>query len=403
MNSSIKEALESLVVQMESPPSWDQIADQKLDRTRYRKRIGRPLIAAIVAFATVLLAAVGAGILVNQPRSVAASIDHVRLHWTSSPDLRCQGLRAVDNGGFTTAEIDIWGPSSDRKYRVDATAPDGTVERTVIELDEDGLAIREWSSYEVFEFDNRTVFKVAGCIDDVAGASFGLTSPPGRSELMPQEFVNLTGDAAWLTSSKPQREAEWRGLPVTVLASSSASDGGELGRYSVSREFWVDFPRNRLERLVGEFDWEIIGRSDFVIEVTDRFVEAEGDVSFATDNLFLSFDLEGTTETVGVVTTTAPGESLMANAHPIEYGEVPTVELRQVMAYEVGDQLFRLPVQEYEVVVRLRAGARPHIYATSCDVLNLVDLPEGWEGTCLERTVDGQRQTGVFPYGTASE
>ena len=107
-----------------------------------------------------------------------------------------------------------------------------------------------------------------------------------------------------------------------------------------------------------------------------------------------------------MVTTTSitpMGHPLMGNAVEIRSTDIPTSDLREAMSPEEGDQLFRVPVDDFEVLVRLRAGNRPHMYATSCDVLAEVDLPDGWEGTCLERTVNGERETGKFPYGTTSE
>ena len=93
----------------------------------------------------------------------------------------------------------------------------------------------------------------------------------------------------------------------------------------------------------------------------------------------------------------------MGDAVSIDPGGIPTSELREAISPEVGDQLFSVPVDDFEVLVRLRAGNRPHMYATSCDLLAEVNLPDGWEGTCLERTVDGERETGTFPHGTTSE
>jgi len=96
-------------------------------------------------------------------------------------------------------------------------------------------------------------------------------------------------------------------------------------------------------------------------------------------------------------------QALMADAREITPGDIYTEALREVASLETGDVIYTVPVNEYQILARLRPDASPHLYATSCDVLALVELPEGWEGSCLERTVDGQRLTGVFSYAEVSE
>lgn len=98
----------------------------------------------------------------------------------------------------------------------------------------------------------------------------------------------------------------------------------------------------------------------------------------------------------------APEQALMAIAVPIGHEDIYTKDLEKVMAVEEDDQLFAVPVGEYRVLARFREGKPPHLYATSCDALAQVDLPDGWEGTCLERTIDGQRVSGIFEYGDTS-
>lgn len=105
---------------------------------------------------------------------------------------------------------------------------------------------------------------------------------------------------------------------------------------------------------------------------------------------------------VTTVTGEHPERALMASAVPIAPEDIHTEDLKDVMAVEETDQLLAIPVGDHQVLARFREGSRPHLYATSCDVLAQVDLPEGWEGTCLERTIDGQRVSGVFEYGDTS-
>jgi hypothetical protein len=79
----------------------------------------------------------------------------------------------------------------------------------------------------------------------------------------------------------------------------------------------------------------------------------------------------------------------------IQPDEVPTEELRDVMGLDEGDSVFAVPTGEFQVYAVIPETGTPHLYATSRDVLESADLL-GAPGTCLERTVNGQRETGVF-------
>lgn len=93
----------------------------------------------------------------------------------------------------------------------------------------------------------------------------------------------------------------------------------------------------------------------------------------------------------------------MSEAVEIRADEIFTEDLRDVMALDDPDTIFAIPIDGYQLIVRIRPGTSPHLYATSCEVLTSVDLPDGWEGTCLERTVDQQRVRGVFEYEEVAE
>lgn len=67
----------------------------------------------------------------------------------------------------------------------------------------------------------------------------------------------------------------------------------------------------------------------------------------------------------------------------IQPDDIPTEGLRDEISPQPGDRLFLVPVEGGEIVVVVRGGA-PHAYAESCAVLDGVDLPPGWESTCLD-------------------
>ena len=100
----------------------------------------------------------------------------------------------------------------------------------------------------------------------------------------------------------------------------------------------------------------------------------------------------------------APSEHpLLTSAQEIAADDIYTQELRGGMSVEAGDTVFTIPADQFQVLARLRTDASPHLYATSCEVLALIEPPDGWESTCLERTVNGQRLTGGFADRLVSE
>lgn len=92
----------------------------------------------------------------------------------------------------------------------------------------------------------------------------------------------------------------------------------------------------------------------------------------------------------------------MSDAVEIGVDEIFTKELQEVMAIDDADKIYAVPIDGHHVLARIRPGSNPHLFATSCDVLTRVDLPDGWDGSCLERTVNRQRESGVFQYGDVS-
>lgn len=83
-------------------------------------------------------------------------------------EMSCQGMDIEDNGGFDSATIEMWGPTSDNLYRLDATAPDGTVERQILETDADGRPVRGWYFAPFIDSEEETVFRVTDCSEPPA-------------------------------------------------------------------------------------------------------------------------------------------------------------------------------------------------------------------------------------------
>lgn len=414
MSNRLKDAFEDLIGRMEEPPSWEEITAHQL-RPPSPAGPDRRWMAFVAGVAAVAAIGVLGALLAGEGRLAAETVPYVRIDWTQQVEMRCQGMDIEDNGGFDSATIEIWGPTSDNFYRLDATAPDGTVERQTLETDGDGRPVRGWYFVPLGDAEKESVFRVSHC--GPSSGSYSMAQTP----LFPvsnqhQEFIRYPDtwpadgptDLAELLAERydDQRRGEWRGQPVTVF--SRASSGvGELGSSIRREELWVDLENRRAERHMIEVDGEVLGRQTLTREVTDRAEVPSGDVSFDPTGLHETFDRSQIEEEErDVVTTTSiasMGQPMMENAVEIRVEDIPTPELREAISPEEGDQLFHVPVDDFQVLVRLRAGNRPHMYATSCDVLANVDLPDGWDGTCLERTINGERETGTFPYGTTSE
>jgi hypothetical protein len=324
-------------------------------------------------------------------------------------------MKIVDNGGFDDAVVEIWGPNSDNLIRIDTTAPDGTVTRVVVEPSTLG-AQRIWSSGS--KRFNEAGYRVSECVEESVGArsSFSMADPP--------EFISGSGYELWLsmTLRAPDgtaldleqiysrdatiRSDVWRGTPVTVYtAERSGTD--ELGDHVSVFERWYDPQEQHLEKWIIDSDIEVLGTGTTTYTVVDRNVLAESDVSFEVGDLTLVFDRsesETRDEELSVTTSIPPlGLPLMENATEISAVDIPTPDLRALIAVDVGDQLYVIPGAGGSLIyVRLRAADSHRMYATSCEVLTSVELPAGWMGTCLERTVDGQRISGEFSYRQAS-
>jgi hypothetical protein len=417
MSDRVSEAFDVLMSQMEEPPTWDDVTTPTATSVR-PTRWGGPSVALIAAVATVLVVGAAALFYPFGDPIGSGSIPYVRLNWTQEVNMRCSGMETVDNGGFDSAVVEIWGPNDDDLYRIDATAPDGTVERLIVDLSDQPSGIGTWATYGVSTFAENTVFRVTECaIPDIGQHYSFARSPIEGFGVFPIEFVELPGvgddgnpidlESAMSANFDRVREDVWNGLPVVVFSRTSSVED-DLGTVVGVQTLWVDLNNRRAERHIIESQSELGGDLNTTIDVVERSNISESTVSFSTDALVqgsepssgpLSEDGNGVT-TTSIAPTDHP---LMKDADEIDAGDVPTQDLLTAIAPREGDRLYWISATENQVIVRLRLGEPAHLYATSCDVLIQVDLPNGWQGTCLERTLAGERQHGVFPYGTTSE
>lgn len=222
----------------------------------------------------------------------------------------------------------------------------------------------------------------------------------------------------WVAIAQPGRE-ELSVLVAPVGEGRSAlfqigTLGGALGTDGLEEGQWIGLPavtgaatadvhfrmaHPDLDRLVeaGPDDLELgrllVAETGPIASVVVVYRDSGGDTITAAGGHFGPFEDQDTNPLEHPIMATATG---------IDAAEIPTEQLKEVMSVEPGDEIFTIPVGDFEVLARMRQGTASHLYATSCNVLIMIELPDGWDGTCLERTVDGQRVAGVFQYDDLS-
>jgi hypothetical protein len=368
----------------------------------------------------VVFAVIGgaAWLLRGSTPAAAATIGHLQLAWHQAVELRCLGMEATDNSGYDRATIDIWGPNADGYVRADITAPDGTVERVIEQFDHTALPIQAWSTSQTME---STVFRVADCTTrtQISSNSYGVASPPHTPAGVPG-LLFLTRSEGPLSERLDQsvesrrqlaaatRSDSFEGTSVTVYVVEE-SDGGvyDLGEGSRRFELWIDEATGQVVRSVDVLDSEILGSVATTLELVGVETVNAASVDFTTDDLTQTLDRrsqDSETEAVSTTTSIVPSaHPIMENAVEINPDEIPTEDLNDVIDARAGDSLYLVEFdRDVAVIVRLRPGARPHVYATACALLLQAGLPDsGWDGTCMEVTINGERLTGPYSYAGA--
>lgn len=148
-----------------------------------------------------------------------------------------------------------------------------------------------------------------------------------------------------------------------------------------------------------EFDGEFVGWQNPVGGVTTIQPTAS-----PAEYLMVAFDANGRElDRVGP----HPGPQLGNATSAISYllakqgveihpDDIPSQDLRDVMNLGDDDSVFVISTDEFEFYLINPETGEGHAYATSCDVLEAAGPPV--DGTCLERTVDGERVVGMFSF-----
>lgn len=415
MNDLFRSAYTDILDRSPEPPSWSDITTHRVRPAPPRHNNG-PVLAAAAALAVVAVLGGVAWLLRGSSPVAAGAVTHVQLAWHQDVELRCLGMETVDNGGFDRATIDIWGPDADGYVRADITAPDGSAERVIEQFDEAGSRTRAWASVRTMD---DSVFRVADCsTSTVEGStSYGVANPPhtpvGAPGLffLPPSSDRLSTSLEQAVNGRMQLATSTRsdsidGAPVTVHVVEEP-DGGvyDLGEGSRRSELWIDDATGQVVRTVDVVESEVLGSVTTTIDLVVAETVDATSVSFATDGLTQTRD-RSPSESDPVSTTTSivpTAQPFMEDAVPVTPDAIPTDDLADVIGFREGDTLYRVPFdRDFAFFVRLRPGVRPHVYATACSLLVQAGLPDsGWDGTCMEVTIDGQRRTGPYPYAEA--
>jgi len=261
-------------------------------------------------------------------------------------------MEKVDNGGFGVATIDIWGPDADGLVRIDATAPDGTVERIVATYPRDRSTGQQvWSSQGLGSDD--TVFRVAGCSTETGDGSshYSMSDPPvspvghvfGRFISIPVmredgEPIDLESDPFVGDYSSDE---EWNGVPVKVFVRTDTGVD-DLGPYGSRSETWVDVVNRHyeVERILADHD--VLGTVATTIEATARDTVPADSVSFSTENMNLTLDIPpmdspNDADSVTTTTTNAP-DSRDSGARSLDPAEVKAEITRRQALIDDAEQ-----------------------------------------------------------------
>lgn len=334
MNNEYKDGFDRLVSSASDGPDWHDLAHPPASSPSPKR--GSGLLVA-VSVAVVAAVAVGAVLISRDPSGgvvAAPTVDYVKIAWTQTVEQRCDDvsdegidMSVQDNGGFDEATIEIWGPNSEGLVRIDATAPDGTVERTVLRYALDsGHLDQQWTSWPD-RYSSRTVFHESACVtrNGADTSTFVMAQSPmaGRGtdavafvQIPSVDNVGQPFDAdTWLASGGTVTQNEWLGQPVTVYARQTEDSYDISGTVVSSAETWFNHDAQRFERVVYDSVAEHLGSVLFIEEVLERRSVVVDSAFFSTEELF---NIDGDA-------TPAPNESSTTTLDPSQPSE-PTLE-----------------------------------------------------------------------------
>jgi hypothetical protein len=163
-----------------------------------------------------------------------ANPEHVRLQFTQTLTLTCQGLETIDNGGFDSFNMDIWIDHQAGYTRFDIEYPDGSTHDLVLE-GRPGAWEKAWGS-------GTDLGRDAGCREILED---------GGSDQSVAGWAHLDASELWFTAYlKPVNPAKEGGVEIffegrTTKASPIGGnryliDEGVPGQTGIRREYTLD-------------------------------------------------------------------------------------------------------------------------------------------------------------------
>lgn len=343
-----------------------------------QRRVLRPATAFLAGAVGVLI--LGAAALLIGPYDPNA-IDPAESHGVETVEIADLAVPVVDSEP-KVEEPRIWlglaGPRP--QFDTSGLGPDlsftpgepeaGDLEEGVIDavyvgdLDNQGMYIYSRAAPSIFDWFSEIIF------GNLSGQTIGTTLAccMGGTDMDREGgFPGVSGSR--FNDEPPVIVAQWFGLSPDVSVVAYQFDGEFVGwQTPVAGVSAIQPAESPSDYVLVAFDAQ--GRE------LDRFGPHTGPV-FPDDREAMSFLLSE--EGVEIRPEDIPNEAL-----------VDVIDINQ------EDSIFAVPADEFQVYLVLPETGEPHVYATSCDVLETADPPAN--GTCLERTVNGQRVTGVFNY-----
>ena len=298
MSSRFADGFGRILGSIEEPPSWESLHDGKRLRP-VRTGVGGGLKRAVLALFAVLVVGFGGLWLARGgPGDVASGdLNYVRLEWIQELDVACTG-DVVDNGGFDSATVEMWGPTPEGLVRIDTTAPDGTVEREIVyQLDVLDFPIRSWSNLSPdVSVEDSSVFRVVLCsnaqfVSILSGSPIEINTY--RHFLVDPGLVDGLGvdlAAAQLAARGAVASEVMLGGRLVTLLTTENSGSDEFGIFLRRSETWVDTDTRTFEKTTYTSETELLGYRLTTLTVVERASVDLGAVSFATDDLYLEFE-----------------------------------------------------------------------------------------------------------------
>ena len=272
-----KEVFRRLTSETPEPPRFADL--ETVTAKPSARRWLTPLLAAAGAAALVLVVVGLFGALGGGGPDLASPddelIDYVRIEHQLTAEPECEIGSPVDNGGFDRATIEIWGPTSEDQWLMEATFPDGSTERMVVEGDP-WNPDRAWA-IDPNQFTERTKFSHVEFAD---GDVFPFLPTPYLPGFLPAVFLG-----------PPHGAQDWSETLADAVASTTAVNGRQVTAYtqntdSFASTFFVD--PNDPSRLVGfVYVWDTPHNGYLEVRETVVAIEkVDADlVSFDTGNL----------------------------------------------------------------------------------------------------------------------